>query len=141
MRVSATSRLRRPPAGQSGSPKHSSRLHHRLRPSWKSCAISRRAPRGHTAPPRNAMELAETLFSTPDMAAVLSGQTHVRYMLAFEAALALAEARVGVIPEVAADDIAACCRIEKFDVRQLYADALPAVPDIPLCSCAMHTLP
>ena len=35
------------------------------------------------------------LFTTPEMAAVFSAEAHVRGMLAFEAALAHAEARAG----------------------------------------------
>lgn len=38
------------------------------------------------------------LFSTPSMAAIFSPRAHVRGMLAFEAALARAEARVGIVP-------------------------------------------
>ncbi len=39
------------------------------------------------------------LFSTPTMSAVFSPEAHVRGMLAFEAALASAEARAGIIPQ------------------------------------------
>jgi 3-carboxy-cis,cis-muconate cycloisomerase len=41
------------------------------------------------------------LFSTPSIAAIFAPQAHVRGMLAFEAALARAEARVGIIPQEA----------------------------------------
>ena len=79
------------------------------------------------------MQPAELLFGTPDMAAAFSAAAHVRGMLAFEAALARAEARAGVIPDPAADAIAACCRVERFDVERLYREAVPAgTPAIPL---------
>jgi len=79
------------------------------------------------------MQPAETLFGTPDMAAVFSGQAHVRGMLAFEAALARAEAQAGIVPESAAEAIAARSRLEFFDVERLYQDAVAAgTPAIPL---------
>jgi 3-carboxy-cis,cis-muconate cycloisomerase len=79
------------------------------------------------------MPPAELLFSTRDMTAAFSAEAHVRGMLAFEAALARAEARVGVIPEPAADEIARRCRVELFDVERLFRDAVPAgTPAIPL---------
>lgn len=73
------------------------------------------------------------LFSTPSMAAIFSSQAHVRGMLAFEAALARAEARVGIIPQEAATAIAASCKEEPFDVAALYREAaLAGSPAIPL---------
>src|SRR5260221_13461744 len=54
-------------------------------------------------------------------------------MLAFEAALARAEARVGIIPQEAATAIAASCKEELFDVTALYHEAvLAGTPAIPL---------
>jgi len=64
-----------------------------------------------------------TLFTTPEMAAIFSAEAHVRQMLRFEAALARAEARVGVIPAEGADAIASACRVEQFDVAALYREA------------------
>src|SRR5260370_29735706 len=73
------------------------------------------------------------LFSTPSMAAIFSPRAHVRGMLAFEAALARAEARVGIIPQEAATAIAASCKEELFDVTALYHEAvLAGTPAIPL---------
>lgn len=75
----------------------------------------------------------DVLFSTPRMAAAFSAEAHVGGMLAFEAALARAEARAGVIPKEAASAIAASCRIELFDVAALYQEAAVAgTPAIPL---------
>ena len=78
-------------------------------------------------------EPVDALFSTPRMSAIFSPGAHVRAMLAFEAALAQAEARAGVIPQEAASAIAASCREELFDVVALYREAAVAgTPAIPL---------
>lgn len=78
-------------------------------------------------------EPVELLFSTPTMSAVFSAEAHVRQMLTFEAALAQAEARAGIIPHAAALSIAASCRVELFDVVALYHEAATAgTPAIPL---------
>src|SRR5262245_29815642 len=71
-------------------------------------------------------EPIDALFSTPAMAAAFSAEAHVRQLLAFEAALARAEARAGVIPQAAADAIAAGCRVELFDISALYGEAAVA---------------
>lgn len=76
---------------------------------------------------------ANTLFTTPEMTALFSGQAHVRRMLAFEAALARAQARAGLIPDAAANAIATACRAEAFEVTELYREAaLAGTPAIPL---------
>jgi 3-carboxy-cis,cis-muconate cycloisomerase len=78
-------------------------------------------------------EQIDYLFSTPLMSAAFSPEAHVRGMLAFEAALARAEARAGIIPQEAADAIAASCKVEHFDVAALYREAaLAGTPAIPL---------
>ncbi len=78
-------------------------------------------------------EPIDYLFSTPEMSAAFSTEAHVRGMLAFEAALARAEARAGIIPQEAANIIAANCRVELFDVAALYREAAKAgTPAIPL---------
>ncbi|HYV39403.1 MAG TPA: 3-carboxy-cis,cis-muconate cycloisomerase [Gemmataceae bacterium] len=75
----------------------------------------------------------DSLFSSPEMAAIFSAEAHVRQMLAFEAALARAEARAGVIPQEAVTAIVASCRVEFFDVGELYREAaLAGTPAIPL---------
>ena len=71
-------------------------------------------------------QLADVMFSTPEMDTHFSGQSHVRRMLEFEAALARAEARAGIIPNEAASAIAAACRVELFDVGALYREAAVA---------------
>src|SRR5713101_7349459 len=82
---------------------------------------------------RHMPEPSDLLFSTPGMVAAFSPEAHVRGMLAFEAALARAEARAGIIPQEAATVIAADCREELFDVAALYGEAAVAgTPAIPL---------
>jgi 3-carboxy-cis,cis-muconate cycloisomerase len=78
-------------------------------------------------------EAHDSLYATPAMAALFSVESHVRHMLQFEAALALAEAHVGVIPREAADAIASTCRNAQLDVAALYREAASAgTPAIPL---------
>src|SRR6266581_1791187 len=78
-------------------------------------------------------ERIDALFSTTEMAAAFSLEAHVRGMLAFEVALALAEARAGIIPQDAANIIAGSCREDLFDVAALYREAEAAgTPAIPL---------
>lgn len=78
------------------------------------------------AEPMEHMEATDAYFSTPAMSASFSPQAHVRGMLAFEAALARAEARAGVIPQDAASAIAARCRVELYDIAALYREAATA---------------
>lgn len=58
------------------------------------------------------------------MERLFSPTAHVGQLLAFEVALARAQARAGVIPAPAADAIAAACQGASFDVATLYHDAL-----------------
>ena len=77
--------------------------------------------------------MEQSLFSTPEMSAAFSSEAHVRAILAFEAALARAEARAGIIPPEAAPAIAASCNVEGFDIEALYREAAVAgTPAIPL---------
>ncbi len=69
---------------------------------------------------------SDALYTTPAMAAVMAPANHVRQLLAFEAALARAEARAGVIPPVAAEAIAAACQFERFELPDLFARAAAA---------------
>jgi 3-carboxy-cis,cis-muconate cycloisomerase len=82
------------------------------------------------------------LFTTPAMAVIFSAQAHVRHMLTFEAALARAEARAGIIPAEAAAAIAGQCHVERFDVNALYQEAaLAGTPVIPLVRMLTERLP
>lgn len=79
------------------------------------------------------MAEAIDLFSTPAMSAAFAPDAHVQGMLAFEAALARAEAQVGIVPPEAAASIAATCHVALFDVVALYREAaLAGTPAIPL---------
>ncbi len=68
--------------------------------------------------------LFDPLFGTPEAAEALLDSARVQAMLDFEAALARAEAKVGVIPAAAAETIAAACKAERFDLAAL-AQAAP----------------
>ena len=59
--------------------------------------------------------MPDTLFTTDAMRAVFSDHARVSRMLAFEAALAHAEERVGIIPPGTARSIAHECRVEDYD--------------------------
>src|SRR5689334_16678082 len=86
-------------------------------------------------------EPLDALFSTPTMSATFSPEAHVREMLAFEAALARAEARSGIIPQEAAKIISAHCRVEQFDIETLYHEAAAAgTPAIPLVRMLTATI-
>ncbi|MGA8032311.1 MAG: 3-carboxy-cis,cis-muconate cycloisomerase, partial [Casimicrobiaceae bacterium] len=70
--------------------------------------------------------MPDTLFTTDAMRAVFSDRMRIQRMLDFEAALAQAEAAVGVIPQAAADSIAAHCKADRFDAAKLAAAAQSA---------------
>ncbi len=75
----------------------------------------------------------ELYFSTPEMSAAFAAPAHGQAMLDFEAALARAEAGLGLIPQSAASEITAKCKVELFDVAALYREAaLAGTPAIRL---------
>jgi 3-carboxy-cis,cis-muconate cycloisomerase len=59
------------------------------------------------------------IFSTPQMRRIFSDEARTSYCLEIEAALARAQARVGIIPEHAAREIVRQCRIENIDFARL----------------------
>ncbi len=65
------------------------------------------------------MELLDRLFRSEDVEKALSDRACLQGMLDFEAGLARAEARAGVIPSSAAVAIAAKCKAELFDIADL----------------------
>jgi 3-carboxy-cis,cis-muconate cycloisomerase len=65
------------------------------------------------------MELLDQLFRFDDVENVLSNRACLQGMLDFEAGLARAEARAGVIPSSAAAAIAAKCKAELFDIAEV----------------------
>jgi 3-carboxy-cis,cis-muconate cycloisomerase len=79
------------------------------------------------------MTLLDPLFGSAAMREVFSDAARLQQMLDFEAALARAEARWGVIPNAAPQAIASKCKTELFDVDALAeATAESANPAIPL---------
>ncbi|MGE5104524.1 MAG: 3-carboxy-cis,cis-muconate cycloisomerase [Betaproteobacteria bacterium] len=65
--------------------------------------------------------MPDSLFATDAMRTVFSDRARIARMLDFEAALALAEASVGVIPQPAAGVIASACDVDRFDVGAIGA--------------------
>jgi len=78
--------------------------------------------------------LIDAFMTTPALAEVFSDRTVIGAMLAFESALAVAEARAGLIPASAAEAIAAAAADEDgFDVPALLRETRrSATPSIPL---------
>ncbi|WP_122928590.1 3-carboxy-cis,cis-muconate cycloisomerase [Pseudomonas viridiflava] len=68
---------------------------------------------------RPGNQLFDTYFTHPDMRRIFSDEGRVQGMLDFEAALARAEARVGLIPQDVVSDITQSCRAELFDFDAL----------------------
>ena len=78
-------------------------------------------------------QLFDRYFISAAMGAVFSDTGRVQGMLDFEAALARAEARVGLIPHSAVAPIEAACRAERYDFAELAeAIALAGNSAIPL---------
>ena len=78
-------------------------------------------------------ELLARLFGSAEMTELFGDRARLQGMLEFEAALARAEARVGVIPNQAAAPIGNRCRAELFDVESLAeATARAGNPAIPM---------
>ncbi|WP_369225686.1 adenylosuccinate lyase family protein [Streptomyces sp. R39] len=63
--------------------------------------------------------LFRDMFGTPEMRAVFSDETYVETVVRVEVALAQAQARVGIIPQAAADAIATLCDPAQLDRDQL----------------------
>lgn len=77
--------------------------------------------------------LRGAMFTTPEMAAVFEDRAFVQRMLDFEAALARAQARAGLLDVSAADAIARGCRADLFDLPALFKEAAEsATPVVPL---------
>ena len=76
--------------------------------------------------PSDLVPVLDLLFTTDAMRAVFSDDARVQRMLDFEAALARAEAKVGIVPAGAAEAIGRCCRARDFDFAQIAMDARAA---------------
>jgi 3-carboxy-cis,cis-muconate cycloisomerase len=59
------------------------------------------------------------IFGTEAMRAVFSDESRVQFYLDIEAALARVQARLGIIPAEAADEIVRHCHVEQFDMARL----------------------
>ncbi len=82
---------------------------------------------------RRSQRLLDPLFTTAAMRAIFSDHGRIQALLDFEAALARAEARSGLLSDAAAAAIGAQCRAELFDIDALAAKAAQAGnPAIPL---------
>ena len=76
------------------------------------------------------------MFSSAAMRAVVDDRARLQRMLDFEAALARAEAAVGVIPHEAVDPIAGAAKAERYDIAALtsliHEDATQSMPPFEL---------
>src|SRR5271154_2737183 len=72
------------------------------------------------------MRLIDSLATTPAMAGVFCDASLLQAMLDFEAALARAEARTGIIPQSAAEAISLAARADGFDAGKLAQESLRA---------------
>jgi 3-carboxy-cis,cis-muconate cycloisomerase len=80
-----------------------------------------------------SMSLIDSLTTTEPLAEVFSDESFLQAMLDFEAALARAEARAGLVPKTAAAAIARAARATHFDARRIARGTLRAgTPGIPL---------
>ena len=59
------------------------------------------------------------IFTTPAMRNVFSDENRVQKYLDFEAALARAQAKLGIIPQEACDEIVKHCTADKIDMAKL----------------------
>ena len=86
--------------------------------------------------------LFESVFTTDELSAATSDHAWVAAMLEFEAALAVAEAKVGLLPVKAADAIRLVCRQVHLDPVALgRAGRLGSNPAIPLVASLRAHLP
>ena len=78
-------------------------------------------------------QLLDRFFYAEPMQAIFSDRNRLQAMLDFEAALARAGEKAGIVPPVAASSIEHQCRAELFDVTELSgAVTLSGNPAIPL---------
>lgn len=78
--------------------------------------------------------LLKNLWSTEEMRQVFSDDVRMQMWLDYEAALAIEQAQLGIIPQEAADEIVACAKIERMDMNfileQVRLTKHPLVPTI-----------
>lgn len=68
----------------------------------------------------------ESFLSTSEVQDVFSASNFLEAMLCFEAALARAQASVGLIPQTAAQSIIGTCKVELFDVPKIVRESARA---------------
>lgn len=66
--------------------------------------------------------LIKHLWSTDELRAIFSDRNRVQKWYDFEAALALEQGALGIIPQAAADEIAAKARVENVDIEAIAAE-------------------
>lgn len=83
------------------------------------------------------MQSLQHLWGTDELRAIFSEENRVQKWLDFEAALATAQAELGIIPEAAARDIAAQARVENIDlaamsveIRRIKHSLVPALKQL-----------
>ncbi|AWH89801.1 adenylosuccinate lyase [Limnobaculum parvum] len=78
--------------------------------------------------------LLKNLWSTEEMRQVFSDDVRMQMWLDYEAALAIEQAKMGIIPQDAADEIVACAKLERLDMdfilEQVRLTKHPLVPTI-----------
>ncbi|MGY0335906.1 adenylosuccinate lyase, partial [Edwardsiella tarda] len=78
--------------------------------------------------------LLKNLWSTEEMREIFSDNTRIQMWLDYEAALAIEQAELGIIPSEAADEIVACANVECLDMdyilEQVRLTKHPLVPTI-----------
>ena len=85
--------------------------------------------------------LFDDLFASEAMCDIFSDRARVQGMLDFEAALARAEAELGVIPAQAVTPIATACRAERFEIDRLaQGAALAGNAAIPLVAALVDSV-
>lgn len=68
------------------------------------------------------MQCLQHLWSTEELRTIFSEENRVRKWLDFEAALANAQAELGIIPPAAAQEITAAAKIENIDITRMAED-------------------
>lgn len=68
------------------------------------------------------MQSLQHLWGTEELRAIFSEENRIQKWLDFEAALAAAQAELGIIPKAAAEEIAAKARIEAIDIPKMSAE-------------------
>lgn len=81
----------------------------------------------------------KNVFSTEECSAIWSDKTRTSYYLKFEAAVASAQAQLGIIPENAASEIVKHCKWELLDEEELRRQTeLIGYPVLPVVRQLVH---